>query len=48
MKKLSRKQKQLIIQLLIKNKQKQLIKGINILTKQEADEYIKDLLNKGK
>ena len=42
--KITDKQKQLITQLLIKQKRQKEIKGINVLNKQEADEYIKELL----
>jgi len=45
MKKITPKQKELITQLLIKAKRKEDIKGIDILTKSEADLYIKELLN---
>jgi len=46
MKKITPKQKQLITQLLIKSKRKDEIKGLNVLSKGEADLYIKDLLSK--
>ena len=45
MKRISPKQKQLITQLLIKAKRKDEIKGLNVLSRGEADLYIKDLLN---
>jgi hypothetical protein len=44
---LTPKQKQLITQLLIKSKRKDEIKGLNVLTKEEANDYIKDLLSNG-